>query len=153
ALASFEVVLPLPAAFQQVGGSLEAARRLFEIADMRPVIPHSITPSPIPDDYTITMQHVHFRYQNGEPDVLSDITFTVPQGHFLAIVGPSGAGKSTIVHLLLRFWDCQRGQIAVGGHDLRSYQPDDLYSLVSVVEQDPYLFNATIRENLLLARP
>ena len=108
-LASFEVVLLLPVAFQQVGGSLEAARRLFEIADMQPAVPHITTPSPIPDDYTITMQHVHFQYQDNEPDVLSDITFTVPRGHCLAIVGPSGAGKSTLVHLLLHFWDCQRG--------------------------------------------
>ena len=153
ALASFEVVLPLPAAFQQVGGSLEAARRLFEIVDMQPAIPPTAAPSPTPDDHTLTMQHVHFRYQDDEPDVLSDITFTVPWGHCLAIVGPSGAGKSTLVHLLLRFWDCQRGQIMLGGHDLRCYQPNDLYSVVSVVEQDTYLFNTTIRENLLLARP
>ena len=153
ALASFEVVLPLPAAFQQVGGSLEAAGRLFEIADMHPVIPQTTASSPIPENHTITMQHVHFRYQDAEPDVLSDITCTVLQGHCLALVGPSGAGKSTLVHLLLRFWDCQRGQITLGEHNLRCYQPDDLYSLVSVVEQDPYLFNATIRENLLLARP
>lgn len=153
ALASFEVVLPLPAAFQQVGGNLEAARRLFEIADMQPVVPQTTTPSPIAENQAITMQHVHFRYQGGEPDVLSDITFTVPQGRCLAIVGPSGAGKSTLVRLLLRFWDCQQGQITLGGHNLRCYQPDDLYRLVSVVEQEPYLFNATIRENLLLARP
>jgi len=153
ALASFEVVLPLPAAFQQVGGSLEAARRLFEIADMQPAVPHITAASPIPDNYTITMQHVNFQYQDGEPDALSDITFTVPWGGCLAIVGPSGAGKSTLVHLLLHFWDCQRGQITLGGHDLRRYQLDDLYSMVSVVEQDPYLFNTTIRENLLLARP
>jgi ATP-binding cassette, subfamily C, bacterial CydC len=153
ALASFEVVLPLPAAFQQVGGSLEAARRLFEIAHMQPVIPQTTTPSPVPVSQTITMQHAHFRYQDGEPRVLSDITFTVPQGRRLAIVGPSGAGKSTLVHLLLRFWDCQQGRITLGGHDLRCYQPDDLYRMFSVLEQDPYLFNTTIRENLLLARP
>ncbi len=153
ALASFEVVLPLPAAFQQVGGSLEAARRLFEIADMQPAVPQITAASPIPDNYTIAMQHVYFQYQDGEPDVLSDITFTVQQRSCLAIVGPSGAGKSTLVHLLLHFWDCQQGQITLGGHDLRCYQLDDLYSMVSVVEQDPYLFNTTIRENLLLARP
>lgn len=153
AMASFEAVLPLPAAFQQMGSSLEAAKRLFEIVDRQPALPSTATPSPRADDYTITMQHVHFRYQDGERKVLSDITFTVPQGHCLAIVGPSGAGKSTLVHLLLRFWDCQRGRVMLGGHDLRCYQPDDLYTMVSVVEQETYLFNTTIRENLLLARP
>jgi ATP-binding cassette, subfamily C, bacterial CydC len=153
AIASFEAVLPLPAAFQQMGSSLEAAKRLFEIVDMQPALPSTATPSPRADDYTLTMQHVHFQYQDGERDVLSDITFTVPQGRCLAIVGPSGAGKSTLVHLLLRFWDCQRGQVLLGRHDLRCYQPDDLYKMVSVVEQETYLFNATVRENLLLARP
>lgn len=152
-IASFEAVLPLPAAFQQMGSSLEAAKRLFEIVDMQPALPSTAAPSPTPDDYTLTMQHVHFRYQDGEPDVLSDITFTVPHGHCLAIVGPSGAGKSTLMHLLLRFWDCQRGQVMLGRHDLRCYQPDDLYTTISVVEQETYLFNTTIRENLLLARP
>jgi ATP-binding cassette subfamily C protein CydC len=68
-------------------------------------------------------------------------------------VGPSGAGKSTLVHLLLRFWDPVQGRVLLGGHDLRHFSPDDLYSIVSVVEQDTYLFNTTIRENLLLARP
>ena len=84
------------------------------------------------------MQHVHFRYQDGEREVLSDITFTVPQGRCLAIVGPGGAGKSTLVHLLLRFWDCQRGQVLLGGQGLRCYQPDDIYRMVSVVEQETY---------------
>ena len=153
ALASFEAILPLPAAFQQVGGSLEAARRLFEIADMQPAVPHITAASPIPDNFTITMQHVYFQYQDDEPDVLSNITFTVPWGGCLAIVGPSGAGKSTLVHLLLHFWDPVQGRVLLGGHDLCNYQLDDLYSMVSVVEQDPYLFNTTIRENLLLARP
>jgi len=152
-LASFEVILPLPAAFLQVGGSLEAARRLFEIADTQPAVLQTTAPSPTPHNHAITMQHVYFRYQDEEPDVLSNITFTVPQGGCLAIVGASGVGKSTLVHLLLRFWECQRGQITLGGHDLHRYQPDDLYRMVSIVEQDPYLFNTTIRENLLLARP
>jgi ATP-binding cassette subfamily C protein CydC len=153
ALASFESIQLLPWAFQQLGGSLEAARRLFEIVDMQPPIPQTSAASPQPYDYAITVQGLHFRYQAGEPEVLEDIHFTVPQGRCLAIIGPSGAGKTTLLHLLLRFWDVQRGQILLGGHDLRSYQPDDLYKLVSVVEQKTHLFNTTIRENLLLARP
>jgi ATP-binding cassette subfamily C protein CydC len=68
-------------------------------------------------------------------------------------VGPSGAGKSTLVSLLLHFWDPTQGRVLLGEHDLCHFSPDDLYSLVSVVEQDTYLFNTTIRENLLLACP
>jgi ATP-binding cassette subfamily C protein CydC len=152
-LASFECVLPLPAALQQIGGSLEAARRLFEITDLQPILLQTTVPSPVTDNHTITIQHVHFRYQDVESDVLSDIMFTVSQGHCVAIVGPSGAGKSTLVRLLLRFWDPMQGRILLGEHDLCHFSPDDLYSMVSVVEQDTYLFNTTIRENLLLARP
>jgi ATP-binding cassette subfamily C protein CydC len=71
----------------------------------------------------------------------------------LALVGPSGAGKSTVVHLLLRFWDYDEGEITLGGHELRSYRGDDLRRMISVVSQHTDLFNDTIRANLLLARP
>lgn len=71
----------------------------------------------------------------------------------MALVGPSGAGKSTIVNLLLRFWDYREGVIYLGGHELKRYSPEDLRRLLGVVTQHTHLFNATIRENLLLARP
>ncbi len=74
-----------------------------------------------------------------------------PAGGCLAIIGPSGAGKSTLAQLLLRFWDYQQGEILLGGHDLRSYNPDDARALFSVIAQDTYIFNGTIRDNLLLA--
>jgi ATP-binding cassette subfamily C protein CydC len=76
----------------------------------------------------------------------------VSSGDCLAIIGPSGAGKSTIAQLLLRFWDYQQGEILLGGHDLRSYNPDDARALFSVIAQDTYLFNGTIRDNILLAK-
>ncbi|GCF07201.1 thiol reductant ABC exporter subunit CydC [Dictyobacter arantiisoli] len=152
ALASFESVLPLAGAFQQLGGSLEAARRLFEVVDAKPAVQNPSIPSPTPANHTIEAQHLNFRYAPAESHVLQDINFTLPQGKCIAIVGPSGSGKSTLAHLLLRFWDYQEGQISLGEHPLHDYQQDDLYSLVSVVEQDTHLFNTTIRENLLIAR-
>jgi ATP-binding cassette subfamily C protein CydC len=85
--------------------------------------------------------------------VLDDITFSLPSGKHLAVVGPSGAGKSTLANLLLRFWDVQAGQIWLGGRDLRSYSPEDVRRCIAVVSQSTYLFNATVRENLLLAHP
>ncbi len=153
ALASFEIVLPLPAAFQQLGGSVEAARRLFEIVDAPPAVKSPVVASPVPRDSTIVVQHLHFRYDDDEPYVLHDINLVLPQGDCLALLGPSGSGKSTLAHLLLRFWDYQEGHIQFGGHELREYKSDDLYRYVSVVEQDTHLFNTTIRENLMLARP
>ncbi|GHO86620.1 hypothetical protein KSZ_46260 [Dictyobacter formicarum] len=152
ALASFEGVITLPAAFQQLGSSLEAARRLFEVVDAKPAVSNPVAPSPTPINQVIKIEHLSFRYAPDEPDVLQDITFTVPQSKCVMVVGPSGSGKSTLAHLLLRFWDYQEGKISVGGFPLQDYQQDDLYKQVSVVEQDTHLFNTSIRENILIAR-
>jgi ATP-binding cassette subfamily C protein CydC len=152
ALASFEGILPLASSFQQLGGSLEAARRLFEIVDAKPAVNNPAAPSPTADNQTIQAEHLSFRYAANEPYVLNDIDFTLQQGKCLMVIGPSGSGKSTLAHLLLRFWDYQEGLITIGGHPLPEYQQDDLYKLVSVVEQDTHLFNTSIRDNLMIAR-
>jgi ABC-type multidrug transport system fused ATPase/permease subunit len=87
------------------------------------------------------------------PDAISDLNFSLPQGGRLAIVGPSGAGKSTLVHLLLRFWEFQRGEIMLGSHGLRTYNPDELRRRIGVISQNTYLFNASLADNLRLAQP
>ncbi|NJN97832.1 MAG: thiol reductant ABC exporter subunit CydC [Anaerolineales bacterium] len=165
-LASFEAVFPLSAAFQNLEGSLAAARRLFDLVDVEPVIedgPHPVTLSPKegggreadapPRSLSMVVENLHFRYQPTEPPVLNGLNFNLPAGGRLAIMGPSGAGKSTLVHLLLRFWDYQAGRIELGGRDLRSFSPEEVRGLISVVSQQTHLFNTTVRENLLMARP
>ncbi len=152
-LASFEAVLPLPAAFGQLGASLEAARRLFEIVDAPPAVQDPVAPSPTPCDYGLEVHDLRFRYERGATFALDGVSFTVPPGGCVALVGPSGAGKSTIAQLLLRFWDSPEGAIRLGGHDLRAYRQDDVRRLIATVGQQTHLFNTTIRENLLLARP
>ena len=84
---------------------------------------------------------------------MQDISFCSNAGKRIALVGPSGAGKSTIIRLALRFWDCTHGTILLDGQDIRQYALDDVRKMYSVVAQDTYLFNDTIRGNLLLARP
>jgi ATP-binding cassette subfamily C protein CydC len=152
ALAGFEGVQSLPAAFHHLGSSRESASRLFELMDASPVVQEPAT-SPHARDSSWEVRHLSFRYAPGEPDVLRDLTFTLPQGRCLALVGKSGAGKSTLVQILLRSWEYQRGSILFGGHELWSYRRDDLYQSLSVVEQETTLFSTTIRNNLLLARP
>ena len=152
AIASFEAVQPLSLALQNLEASQAAARRLFELIDSEPVVAGNLTSSPHPNDYRLVARNLTFAYAEDEPPALEDISFSVPAGGCLAIIGPSGAGKSTIAQLLLRFWDYQQGEIVLGGHDLRSYDPDDALSLLSVIAQDTYIFNGTIRDNLLLAK-
>lgn len=152
-VASFEAVLPLPAVAQQLGSSLEAGKRLFEIVDAPASVRNTTAVSPIPQGYDLVVRNLYFGYAPDAPLALENISFTLPQGQCLAIVGSSGAGKSTIANILLRFWDYERGSILLGGHELRDYRQQDLSQLVSVVSQDTHLFNTTIRENLLLAKP
>jgi thiol reductant ABC exporter CydC subunit len=152
-VASFEAVVPLPEAIQQLGVTLAAARRLFELVEAKPTVRESSTLASSPQDYSLVVQNLGFCYSDGEPLALDDISFTLPEGGRLAIVGPSGAGKSTLVQLLVRFWEYQAGQIQLGGRDVRAYSPDQVRQMMSVVSQQTHLFNGTIRENLLIARP
>ncbi len=152
-MSSFEAVSPLPLALQYLGNSLEAGQRLFEIVDAQPVVNDPPMPSPTPESYSLLMEGVSFGYGPQEPLALDQISFRLPQGGRLAVVGPSGAGKSTLVNLLLRFWEYETGRILLGGHELRRYRQEDLQRKIGVVSQHTHLFNATVRENLLLARP
>jgi len=152
-LSSFEAVLPLPAAFQYLDNSLEAARRLDEILTASPAVTDPPPPWPTPQHCDLQVNGLSFAYGPGERPALDGVTFSLPHGGQLAIVGPSGAGKTTLANLLLRFWDCQPGQIRLGGCDLRAYNQQELRRLIAVVSQHTHLFNATIRDNLLLARP
>jgi ATP-binding cassette subfamily C protein CydC len=153
ATAMFEAIAPLPAVFQQAETSAAAADRLFEIVDAVPAVRAPTAPLPAPRDTRLAVEGLRFRYGPDEPLALDGVSFTLEPGQTLAIVGPSGAGKSTLVSLLLRFWDYDDGRITLGGRDLRAYDPEEVRRQVSVVAQQPALFNATIRQNLLLARP
>jgi ATP-binding cassette subfamily C protein CydC len=156
-LASFEAVQPLAQAFQFLGHSVAAGERLFKIADAVPQVSEPATPlrsaARSAGGHMLEFDHVHFAYHPDEGEVLSEISFSVRPGSRVAIVGSSGSGKSTLVRLALRFWDPTRGTIFLDGEDIRKYALSDLRERIGVVAQDTYLFNDTIRGNLLLARP
>lgn len=151
-LAAFEAVQPLPLAAQQLSGSLEAARRLLALTSIKPAISPPARPAPPPAAAALRLQDVTFSYDGTLPAV-EDISFTLPPGKKLAIVGPSGAGKTTLFNLLLRFWEYDQGEILLDGRSLRAFRPEDVRHLFSVIRQNTYLFNASIRDNLRLARP
>jgi len=133
--------------------SLALFTRIFDYFD-RPIDiqspPNAVKPSV--DGADITFEHVRFGYTE-EKDILTDINFTVRTGEMAAIVGPSGSGKSTIINLIPRLWDVDGGRVTIGGVDVRQFDLTYLRDQIGMVSQDTYLFNGTIRENLLYARP
>ena len=125
--------------------------RIFEYYDM-PIEVDSKPDAVVPDAVRgeVRFDHVTFHYQENQP-ILKDISFTVPAGKSIAIVGPSGAGKSTIIHLIPRLYDVTGGRILLDGRDLRDLDLSFLRKNIGLVTQEAYLFNGTIRENLLYA--
>jgi len=135
---------------QQAGA---AADRIFELLDELPEIqdaPGAVALAQVKGE--VTFDDVHFSYSEGD-EVLHDVDFHVAPGEVVALVGPSGAGKTSIANLLCRFYDPTHGSVRVDGHDLREVQLRSLRSHVSVVLQDTFLFNASVRENLLYGKP
>jgi ATP-binding cassette, subfamily C, bacterial CydC len=111
------------------------------------------SPLPVPEDFTLRFDNVSFRYGEGDPFSLEDVSFALEPGRKVAVVGPSGSGKSTLANLILRFRDPQGGEIRLGGRSLSEYAQEDVRRLVSVVPQSTHVFNDTLRNNLLLADP
>ena len=101
----------------------------------------------------IAFENVDFAYPGGRKAAHNGLSFSIDAGERVGIVGPSGSGKSSIVRLLLRLHDPQGGTIHIGGHDLRTLDPEAARSLIAVVAQDTYLFHGTVEENLRLGRP
>ena len=157
AVASFELVQPLPQAAQLLSASLAAARRLFAVVDVPPEVSQT-DGIPIAADHEERIPHLaardlHFRYDETDPWVLDGLHFDLPPGQKLALIGRSGVGKSTLVNLLCRFWEADAGQILLNGRDLRAYDADTVRALWGIVAQRPYLFNATLYDNVRIARP
>ncbi len=153
ALASFEAVTPLSLAAQNLESCLQAARRLFELVQAKPAVTDPAQPLPAPTSMALQARGLTFRYAPGQPAALRSVSFDLPPGKRVALVGPSGAGKSTLARLLLRFWDCPPGSLLLNGRDIRSYANNDVRAKIALVDQHTYIFNASLRSNLLLARP
>ncbi|MBR4725296.1 MAG: ABC transporter ATP-binding protein/permease [Lachnospiraceae bacterium] len=132
--------------------SMALFTRIFEYFDMPVEIqdaPDAVTPESTNGE--VDFSHVDFSY-DPERQILKDISFHLDSGHSVAIVGPSGSGKSTIINLIPRLYDVQSGEVKFGGTDVRKLSLEFLRRNVGIVSQETYLFNGTIRENLLYAK-
>ncbi len=127
--------------------------RVFELLDSPVEVIERPDAAPVAEVRgAITFDDVTFRHDRDAP-VLDGVSFEVPAGTICAIIGPSGVGKSTIADLILRLYDPDSGAVRLDGHDLRDLRFADLRRAITIVDQSPYLFHATIRENIGYARP
>ncbi|HEX4541635.1 MAG TPA: ABC transporter ATP-binding protein [Candidatus Acidoferrum sp.] len=155
----FRPIQDLSEKFNILQSAMAASERIFKLLD-EPITIQS-DPHAIPLDQPrgeIEFRNVWFSYRNvpepaDEDWVLRDVSFRVEPGQTFAIVGHTGAGKTTLISLLLRFYDIQRGQILLDGKDIRTIQLQDLRRQFGIVLQDPFLFTGTIETNIRLGTP
>jgi ATP-binding cassette, subfamily C, bacterial CydC len=154
ALASFEAVTALPAAAIQIGQARVSAGRIAAVMDARDPVQEPAAPRPLPaGPVRVELRGAQVRYHPDGPAALDGIDLDLTPGRRVALVGPNGAGKSTVAALLLRFVDLAAGTATLNGHDLASYAGDDVRARIGGCPQDPHIFDASLGDNLRLARP
>jgi len=147
----FEPVQQLSQLFNMVQSAGAGLHKLYELLDTPVDVPERPGAVDLPDTGAVEVDGVSFAYADG-PRVLRDVTLRVPTGMRLALVGPTGAGKSTLAKLVARLYDPTEGSVRFGGVDLRDATVDSLRGRIVVIPQEGFLFNATIRDNVRLAR-
>lgn len=138
--------------YREIKASVANIERMFELLDETPAVPDDGTEAFRIKQGLVEFQQVDFGY-HPERLVLQHLNLTVEAGKTLAVVGASGSGKSTLTKLLFRFYDPQAGKILIDGQDIRAVPQHRLRQALGIVPQEPVLFNATLRENLLYAKP
>jgi ATP-binding cassette subfamily C protein CydCD len=153
AMAAFLPVSEIAQVGRQLADTLGATRRIYALQNE----PVPVTDGPGVLDHAgaarLALEGVSFAYPGQSRRALAGVGFAIPAGKTVALVGTSGAGKTTTAQLLMRFWDPDEGRITLNEADLRDYRLDDLRRRIALVAQDTYLFNDTLRSNILIARP
>ncbi|MBA3317430.1 MAG: ABC transporter ATP-binding protein [Gemmatimonadales bacterium] len=151
----FQPLQDLSEKFNLLQSAMASSERVFGLLDEPVTVREPASPAPLsrPVRGEVRFDGIWFRYSPDGPWVLKDISFTASPGRTLALVGHTGAGKTTIVNLLLRFYDAERGRITVDGVDIRDLSTADLRSAIGFVQQDLFLFTGDILHNLTLGAP
>jgi len=152
-MAAFELVTPLPQAMQMLAKTQKAARRIRSVAEQAPTVNQPEQASALPDRYDLLLDDVSFRYPDQHDFVLNHISMDIPHGAKIAVIGASGSGKTTLLQLIMRYYDPEHGRVLLAGQNLRQFNSDELLSRFGVLSQRSQLFAATIKENLLIAKP
>lgn len=149
----YEPIKKLSKVNSSIQQSIGAGSRIFEIIDQIPAIQERRDAVHFQGAvHSVAFHHVGFWYSEGK-EILKGIDFTVRSGEVVAIVGPSGAGKTTLVNLIPRFYDPQKGFVAVNGRDIREFSVKSLRDQIGLVTQETILFNDSIRGNISYGKP
>lgn len=136
-----------------IQSSIAAAERVFQVFDLEEMTADGVKSISVKEARgEVDLEHVAFSYTKDKP-LITDLSLHVNAGESIAIVGPTGAGKTTMVNLLMRFYEIDKGSIKVDGNDIRDYSRDDLRSLYGMVLQDTWLFNGTVADNIAYGNP
>jgi ATP-binding cassette subfamily C protein CydCD len=153
-LSSFLPISEIAQVSRQLADTIASTRRLYAVHhEEQTVVDGKLMPPAPTGGSAIRFEGVDFAYPGARRPVLENVSVDIRAGATVAIVGPSGAGKTTLANLLLRFWDPRAGRILIDGVDLKDFVLDHLRGRVSLVSQDTYLFNDSLRANVALARP
>ena len=148
----FQPITQLTRLYNMLQSAMAAGERIFELLDERPDVVDSASAVDLPPiKGNVVFDGVSFAYEDEE--VLTDVSFDVPEGSTIALVGPTGAGKTTIVSLLSRFYDPTAGSITVDGFDLRSVTQKSLRRQMGIVPQDSFIFSGSVLDNIAYGRP
>ena len=149
----FDPVQQLSQLYNTLQSAAAALHKLFGILDAEPDVAESDNPIALPVSGDVVVDSVTFTYAGAHRAALSDVSVTLRAGTRLALVGPTGAGKSTLAKLMARLYDPEVGTVSFGGVDLRSVSLEDLRRRIVVIPQEGFLFDGTVRDNLLIAKP
>ncbi|QWQ39544.1 ABC transporter ATP-binding protein/permease [Gemella sp. zg-570] len=145
----FDPLIELTQSFSSLQMSVVSAERVFDVVDENNYEPKQFDKDIKIEEGNIEFKNISFSY-DGQHDILKNISFKANKGETIAFVGHTGSGKSSIINLFMRFYEFDRGQILIDGHDIKSFKRDELLKKVGLVLQDPFLYHGDIESNIKL---